>query len=354
MTLSFPDEIQHYEKKIYDQRQLIEISRALNSTLDYQYLIQAILDICLAQVQTLQAALFLTADMDADEIVMVEDKGFDLGSGQEEALRLKLDSPLVEYLSEVKSSLSLGDLKANIGPVDPESIKLLRQMGAELIVPFRFRARVIGMIVLGEKATGGGEYPSSERAFLYDLASLGAIAVENARLYERATTDMMTGLKNHAYFQTRMKEEREKAHKRKVPLSLLLTDVDKFKAFNDTYGHQAGDEVLRHVASALQSVARKNDTAARYGGEEFCMILPGLDEAEAREVAEAVRKRIEETVILYNGDSLSVTMSIGISSFDAEKDSRTNQAMVERADQALYSCKDLGRNMVRCYSELDS
>ncbi len=347
MSISIPDEIQHYEKKIYDQRQLIEISRALNSTLDYQYLIQATLDICLAQVQTLQAALLLTPDMDSDSLVLVGGyKGFELNQ-PEEAYSVPIDSPLVQFLENYGKSLTLGEIEEKV--TKNSHLHMLRAMGVELVVPLKAKGKVIGLILLGEKAVGG-EYPDSERSFLVDLASLGGIAVENARLYERATVDMMTGLKNHAYFQSRMKEERERALKRKLPLSLLLTDVDKFKTFNDTHGHQAGDEVLKAVARVLMDGVRKSDFAARYGGEEFCAVLPGADEATALIIAEEMRSKVEAMVVIHDGKEMRVTMSIGVSTFDPEKDARTNKAMIERSDKALYACKHGGRNQVKAFA----
>ena len=110
MSFSLPDEIQHYEKKIYDQRQLIEISRALNSTLDYNYLIQAILDICLAQVQTMQAALFLMPDMDSDFIGPVDGyRGF-VFTKPEEDYRIQVQSPLVQLMGTTNKSLKLAKL----------------------------------------------------------------------------------------------------------------------------------------------------------------------------------------------------------------------------------------------------
>ena len=347
MSWSLPDEIQHYEKKIFDLRQLLEISRALNSTLDYEYLIQAVLDMCLAQVQTLSAALFLTPDMDSPVVALVHGyKGFELNYPHE-TYRIALDSPLIHFFESHNKSLTRQEMEDALG--DDESTRLLREMGAELIVPLRAKGKVIGIIILGEKVVGG-EYPDDERAFLVDLASLSGVAVENARLYERATVDMMTGLKNHAYFQSRFREERERANKRKTPLALLLTDVDKFKNFNDTHGHQAGDEVLKAVAGVLNAAARKADTAARYGGEEFCLILPGADEQEAKERAETIRKNIESMTVMHEGKEMKVTLSVGISLFDPELDLKTNKTMVERSDKALYACKRGGRNQVQVYS----
>jgi len=346
MSFSFPDEIQHYEKKIYDQRQLIEISRALNSTLDYNYLIQAILDICLAQVQTMQAALFLTPDMDSDFIGPVDGyRGFVLARPEEE-YRVPLDSPLVQMMEITNKSVKLIDIEEPVASQKP--LHALRELGVEIMVPLKAKGKVIGIILLGEKAVGG-DYPDNEKSFLFDLASLGGIAVENARLYERATVDMMTGLKNHAYFQSRFREEREKAQKRKLPLALLLTDVDKFKNFNDTYGHQDGDEVLKAVAKVLISSARRTDFAARYGGEEFCVVMPGADEKTALDLAEHIRKTVESMVVEHEGRNMRVTMSIGVSSFEPEQDARSNKTMIERSDKALYACKHNGRNQVLCF-----
>ena len=349
MSLSIPEEIQQYEKKIYDQRQLIEISRALNSTLDYEYLIQAVLDICLAHVQTLEAALFLTPDMDADVMTLVPGaKGFDLNEDPE-TYTILVDSPLIRFFeANPTKSLTLVELEDKVPEARTTTIEMLRVLGVELIVPLRAKGKVNGLIVLGEKAVGGN-YEDGERSFLVDLASLGGIAVENARLYERATVDMMTGLKNNAYFQSRTKEEREKALKRKTPLAIMFTDVDKFKNFNDTHGHQAGDEVLKSVARILIESARKSDFAARYGGEEFCIVMPGANQEIAMQLAETIRKTIEDMVVIHEDKEMRVTTSIGVALFDPEQDARTNKNLIERADKALYACKRGGRNQVQIY-----
>lgn len=347
MSVSIPDEIQHYEKKIYDQRQLIEISRALNSTLDFEYLIQAVLDMCMAHVQTMMAGMFLTPDMDADHLVFLEGyKGFEINRPTKE-YRLPLESPTVQFFEQNNRSLTLKELEEKIST--HATVDMLREMGAELAVPLKAKGKVIGLIVLGEKVVGGA-YDESERSYLVDLASLGGIAVENARLYERATVDMMTGLKNHAYFQSRTKEEREKATKRGTQLALLVTDVDKFKNFNDTYGHQAGDDVLKAVAKVLIEAGRKTDFAARYGGEEFCLVMPGADKETAMEMAEKIRAAIEAMTVESEGQTMRVTMSIGVTNFDPEVD-KTNKTMIERADRALYACKRGGRNQCQYYIE---
>lgn len=343
-----PDEIQHYEKKIFDLRQLLEISRALNSTLDYEYLIQAVLDMCLAQVQTLSAALFLTPEMDSDSISLVDGfKGFDLQKAFED-YQISLDSPLLEHFEQYNKAQSIEEIEKNLGNIP--STDLIREMGAELVVPVKAKGKIMGLIVLGEKVVGG-EYPDAERTFLVDLASLGGVAVDNARLYERATVDMMTSLKNHAYFQSKFKEDRERAIRRKLPLALLLTDIDKFKVFNDTHGHQAGDDVLKEVANVLIQSARPQDTPARYGGEEFCIVMPGADKEKALEMGEKIRSTIEQMVVMHEGKEMKVTISVGVALVDPDQDLKTNKTMIERADRALYACKDGGRNQVQLFKD---
>ncbi|GIX40533.1 MAG: transcriptional regulator [Leptospiraceae bacterium] len=314
--INYPIEILNYEKKIYDQRQLIEISRALNSTLDYKYLINAVIDVCLAQVQTLSAALFLSPEQDASYLELVPDfKGFDL-LNLLEFYKISLESNLIELLKKTNKAYIINELETISELSNEKELQILKELGAHLVIPMKAKGNIIGIIALGEKITGE-EYTNSEKEFLVDLASLGAIAVDNARLYERATVDMMTGLKNHAYFQSRLKEEREKALKRGTNLYLMLTDIDKFKNFNDTYGHQAGDEVLKAVAKVLNSLAKSPFFAARYGGEEFCLVMPGVqNDEEALEIGEKFRSGVEDMIVYHEGLELKVTSSAGIAKFD--------------------------------------
>lgn len=158
-----------------------------------------------------------------------------------------------------------------------DAIKQLSKLNEGLLlVPLKAKGRINGILVMGPKSDGEA-YLAEEKAFLSDLASLAAIAVENARLYELATVDMMTKLKIHHFFQTRLREEMELARETGQPLALLLTDIDHFKKFNDTYGHQIGDLVLKEVAKVLINIARGKDLAARYGGKSFLSIAPGRD-----------------------------------------------------------------------------
>ncbi|HOK93911.1 MAG TPA: GGDEF domain-containing protein, partial [Spirochaetota bacterium] len=185
----------------------------------------------------------------------------------------------------------------------------------------------------------------TEQEYILNIASLAGIAINNAILYEMATTDMMTKLKIHHYFQAVLRDEINKSKKYSRPLSLIMADIDHFKKFNDVYGHIAGDEVLRKVAITIKESVRLIDVAARYGGEEFAVILPKTDINEAIIVAERLRTNIENTTVPWNDKSLKVTISVGLTQFDSETD-LDNEALIARADRALYVSKSEGRNRV--------
>ncbi len=342
---------EHYEKKIYDQKQLLEISKALNSTLDYKYLIDAILNICLAQLQTLHASMFLEPEIDLGFFKLEPQsvKGFEVRP-EDTNYEIKIDTGLIHYFEEKPKAVLVQQLSKIDAVNESPEFQFLKSFGAEIIVPLNAKGKVNGLLVLGEKMTTQ-EFTEEEKEFMTTLANLAGIAVDNARLYELATVDMMTGLKIHHYFQTKLKEEMERARKKGSKLSLLFTDVDKFKVFNDTYGHQAGDVVLIEVAKQLIASGGRYDIPARYGGEEFCLVMPGAGEEEAFKKGEEIRKRVESMVVKNpnDGGELKVTLSVGISTFRMAD--RNNKDLIERADKGLYQAKHSGRNRTICFKE---
>lgn len=162
----------------------------------------------------------------------------------------------------------------------------------------------------------------------------------NAALEALATTDGLTGLKNHRAFQERLREECHRAARYRTPLSVVLLDVDRFKQYNDTFGHPAGDAVLNRVARILEGVIRECDLVARYGGEEFVYILPQTDLDSAYTVAERCRARIEAAA----WDLRPITASLGVAALDLDHADAAD--LVARADAALYAAKTRGRNRV--------
>ena len=166
----------------------------------------------------------------------------------------------------------------------------------------------------------------------------------NQKLQSLAVTDGLTGLHNHRAFQDNQEEQFQTAMRNKQPLALILMDVDHFKQYNDTYGHQAGDEVLRQVAQILQANVREGDFVARYGGEEFVIVLPRTD----LESAVAVAERLREAVQSAEWRLRPVTGSFGVACI--RPDMETRQELIEAADQALYQAKKNGRNRVEAWN----
>jgi diguanylate cyclase (GGDEF)-like protein len=163
-----------------------------------------------------------------------------------------------------------------------------------------------------------------------------------------ATTDGLTGLVNRRAFDTALENEVSRARRNNSPLGLLMIDVDRFKSYNDIYGHQAGDEVLKLVARCLkESLRRPGDVAARYGGEEFVVILPDTDEDGAFFIADGFRENLFALGLTHKGgDKGVVTVSVGLSCF-TERDAGMNSTeLIRRADEALYSAKAAGRDRV--------
>lgn len=162
----------------------------------------------------------------------------------------------------------------------------------------------------------------------------------NAQLKSLAVTDALTGARNRGAFNARLADEFDRATRHGHPLSVILMDVDHFKQFNDTFGHPAGDVVLKDVAAALGRTARATDLVARYGGEEFVLILPDTDRAGALVMAERCRRAVAETA----WDKRAITVSVGVATLAPE--TPDSSALVQEADVALYRSKQAGRNRV--------
>jgi diguanylate cyclase (GGDEF)-like protein len=172
------------------------------------------------------------------------------------------------------------------------------------------------------------------------------LASANRELEKLSRQDGLTGIANRRYFDNYLSSEIKRASRDRQPLSLILADVDYFKAFNDYYGHQAGDDCLRQVALALRTVGRRPaDLPARYGGEEFAIVLPSTALEGALDVAKSLASEIEGMSIIHvrSGVSNRISLSQGIASVIPAGDTRP-ESIIELADQALYQAKQQGRN----------
>lgn len=172
-----------------------------------------------------------------------------------------------------------------------------------------------------------------------------ALLKANSLLKTMALTDALTGLLNHGASLTRLEEEHARQARTGAPLTVLMADIDHFKVFNDTHGHEAGDSVLAAVAQEFRRACRPYDVIGRYGGEEFVVLLPSTATSEGLLVAERIRTGVEGAGVLYDGLVLRVTVSIGAASLEASCVCEA-QTLLRAADHALYRAKAAGRNRV--------
>jgi diguanylate cyclase (GGDEF)-like protein len=212
-----------------------------------------------------------------------------------------------------------------------------------LIVPIVHQGELLGLMHLCEK-TIDGEFTDRDLRLIKVFALQLGVAVKNAQLYEQAITDGMTKLYLHRYFKQRLFDEIKRAARFKRNLAIVMIDVDHFKKFNDSYGHQLGDEVLRRVAVIMRRAVRTHDLPVRYGGEEFALVLPETDMVGAMAVAERVRRSVEADHLESQGKTIKVTASFGVAVFpDSALEMET---LIKAADSALYVSKENGRNRV--------
>ena len=339
----YTDKIFHQEKEIFDLKQLLQISKSLNSVLEFDRLIEAILYIVMAQLKTFGAAIFTKKSFADNLFVLNRDHyGFDIS--RDVQYSINVDHPFINFLDKSDSGHTPNEIRQNI-----ETDKIVQDLFSlkpSFFVPLKEKNRMIGFLLLGEKMESSHEFTDYEKNIIENIAYLAAIAINNSQLLEMSTTDIMTHLKLKHYFFTLLMERLDTINSSdsKDYLSILMLDIDFFKKVNDTYGHAAGDIVLEEVARIIKSCTRNVDTAARYGGEEFVVMFNNTTPSAAMTIAERIRKLVEDKVILYDGQNIEVTISIGVSSYNFDNESA--KSIVERADNALYESKRNGRNRV--------
>ncbi len=190
--------------------------------------------------------------------------------------------------------------------------------------------------------------------FLAHLAVIASYCLENtinrARLLRSGLTDVLTGWHNRRYLQTRMREELSRARRDRTALTCMMLDIDHFKTINDTYGHLAGDQVLREVAQRIEGEVRGSDVTARYGGEEFAILLPQTKAADGGILAERIRASVADEPFVIAGQDCAITLSIGVAELRPAEQTgdfkALGEALIARADAALYAAKAAGRNRV--------
>ena len=220
-----------------------------------------------------------------------------------------------------------------------------------VLIPLKAKDRVNGIIVADNFITND-PITKDDLRMLTMLANQAGLAIENSQLYEktvdRAHSDYLTNLWNHGYFQYLLQTELEKTKATESMLSLITIDIDDFKIYNDTLGHQAGDKILKDLAQLLRNQSRKMDLVCRYGGEEFTIILPQTDKKEAFMIAERIRMDIQRYSFLNKEvfPNKMLTVSLGISTYP--EDGLLPAELIASSDNSLYQAKNKGKNNTCC------
>lgn len=338
-------DMQSAMEQLYRERQVLadqvdelatvrEVSLAVGSILDFNEMIRAILDLVTTHFRIDKAFIYLkTGEENRFQIVGARAHGDNI--------------PLAKVL---KKRIVLGE--GIVGRAAAEQRELIEYdtlRGVVAAIPLIAKARVVGLLKLSDPDSSSFDAERCRK--LHAIAGAIAIALENARLYRMAVTDGLTGLYVHRHFQHRLEEEFQRSHRYATPLALLLIDIDHFKTFNDTHGHQTGDAVLSGVARLLSEEARTTDVVCRYGGEEMVIICPETGWEGALPLAERIRQKIAGQPFRNVSDTedLRVTVSIGVALHAASMEKRSE--LIEKTDAALYAAKRNGRNRVETVTE---
>jgi diguanylate cyclase (GGDEF)-like protein len=223
-----------------------------------------------------------------------------------------------------------------------ELVKPYQDIQTEIVVPILGPFGLYGLILIGKKNLDD-EYNSDELFFLRQLMAFVSQGIKNHLHYEQSLRDVKTGLYNHGFLLARLTEEVSRTKRNKYCSTIVVIDVDKFKNFNDSYGHLAGDKVLENLAQVIKKGVRGDDIPSRFGGEEFTVLLPHTDQPTAWNVAERLRINVAEMKVPWDVPLPQVTISLGVFSFDQNSGVDVN-TILRRADDALYTSKQQGRN----------
>ncbi len=317
------------------------------------------------QLAAEKARLLLAADAVLLQVQMPSLLGGDEGISREPTL-------FVDWSPELKAALGEIDLsnpRLAVAPVtgegvialpDPNTVFTLPSArfpsGLWLRVPVFHGAHAIAEMVIGF-AGRKLQLRDTERELLMAFAERAGIAMNNAHMLDQAQklsiTDSVTGLPNHRYFHTRLDEELEKCKQLGGSVTVMMADLDRFKVYNDSFGHAAGDIALQAAARTISSTMRREDVVTRYGGEEFVTILPGVDiqtaPMRAQEICDTLAK-----VFMYNPKTIfaPLTASVGWATYPV--DAKNRDELLNRADLAMYMAKKRGRNCICGASELES
>ncbi len=336
------DSSQGLQERLKRYQKLRQVANTFSVSLSIEDLIQRIVE---AAGQVIERADLVILFLVEPQALTLELKSVWRRAGSL-TIKAKTGDPIDLWVMRQAQPLLVEEPKSDFRFPPPVLEQLERPIGALLAVPLVSEYRFLGVLrVESVRSNGLGPEDLRLARIVGDLASLG---LSNSFLYSRmldlAITDDLTGLVVRRHFEKRLAEELVRAERQRSALSLLLIDIDRFKDYNDTFGHSAGDKLLKHLAALLLRMQRPGEVSVRYGGEEFICLLPGMGLKEAAQRAELIREQVERSELELRRAPTQSTVSIGVAAFPS--DGQAADALLKAADERLYRAKGLGRNRV--------
>jgi two-component system cell cycle response regulator len=327
------------DKENQDLKEILEIALQITAQLDLENIVKNVAWSFVSKFNSQTVTFLLPGDIDENVTQVIFYRGT-----KREASGIEFPTllPLLAFLEKEEYSQIQFSIFQDNYP-DKGLVESFSRLSVDVIVPLRTDKGVIGLLLLPK--CPGGSFGVQEIQYITRIVRFAAIAIENSSLFRQATTDRMTGLYSHHFFEKTLEEEMERARRYKTIFSLLIFDIDHFKAVNDTHGHLQGDRIIKGISTILAQSVRQVDFPARYGGEEFAVILPAVDAKGASVVAERLRRKIGEHRFACGGFSIGVTISVGVAEYIPDVDEAPSD-IVHAADKALYQSKENGRNRV--------
>lgn len=324
---------------------LYEISREIGRFLDFDLLLERIVEVVKAHLECQHCAILLW-----DE----ERKAWTEGAPKSNSHALLAKAAEAEGLIQQVVEKGRPAFSAELGR-HQEGQKSFETNGVTALLPLKVQEKIIGLLVMMNE--GDTAFGDRDALFWDALSDQVSMALGNAQVYQNAKqhsiTDGLTKLFNHRHFQERLRDEESRSHRHHRSFSVIMLDIDFFKHYNDVCGHPTGDKVLRIIAQLIKAEIRDIDILARYGGEEFAIILTETDKMGAWKVAERIRKKIGDYKFPHGQlqPQKRLTVSIGVASYPEDADN--GKDLVERADEALYTAKKSGRDQVFVVGQSD-
>lgn len=347
-TLCDKESLESQVKALTD---LIEVARAVVSTLDLDTVLEAILTSAMKFAETPAGTMAVYDDRN-EEFILHSHHGLSAKFAKQERWSLT-PGGFAEQVLLGGETFYVEDTSQ--APFMSDPLVLAEGIKSLICIPLRMHDGIVGLLHLGDFAPR--QFDREKMKLLSILSSFASMAIHNAKLHNRtkimAITDSLTGLHNHRYFREVFGQEIRRAKRYKKQLAILMIDVDDFKRFNDRYGHPAGDKVLMAIGDLITRTLRKVDYAFRYGGEEFIVLLPEAGIDSGLRAAERLRESIAgDTAALLQGVAdEGVTVSVGVACYPDNGDDRDELFAV--VDGLLYKAKKQGKNKIH-HVEKDS